>query len=107
MVCLDHIQPIIHSCPLPLIFFPTGFLHSVCECVHVCMSMHVCICEGMCVYVHAYVHACMCVYECMYMYAMCASVYMCKYAGVRLNVAHMNKGEGLLTGKASYQWLQC
>ena len=78
MVCLDHIQPIIHSFSFPLIFFPTGFLHSVCECVHVC------ICEGMCVYVHVYVHACMCVYEYMHMYAMCACVYVCKYVGVRL-----------------------
>lgn len=53
-----------------------------------------------CVYVHVYVHACMCVYEYMHIYAMCACVYVCKYAGVQLNVAHMNKGEGLLTGKA-------
>lgn len=54
----DHIQTIIHSFPLPLIFFPTGSLYSSCECVHVCMNVHVCICEGMCV--------CTCMCACMY-----------------------------------------
>lgn len=100
---LDHIQLIIHSFSF---FFSTGSLHSICECVHVCMSVYVCICEGMCVC------TCMCacimhLYEYMHMYTMCACVYVCKFAGMQLNVANMRKVKGYLQGRhLTTAWLQ-
>lgn len=60
-----------------------------------------------CVYAHVCVHACMRLYEYMHMYTMCACVYVCKFAGVRLNVANMRKVKGYLQGRhLTAAWLQ-
>lgn len=50
----------------------------------------------------------MCVYEYMHMYTMCTYVYVCKFAGVWLNVANMRKVKGYLQGRhLATAWLQC
>lgn len=49
----------------------------------------------------------MCVYEYMHMYTMCTYVYVCKFAGVWLNVANMRKVKGYLQGRhLTTAWLQ-